>query len=442
MSFHKHSIGLSSTTSRLPLTSNPAECRIGTERQIRNANVPAPTSGIRPSPLDGRPTISTGTPTLDGLLAGHAGLPLGSSLLLEEMGTTDFAGTLLRFHAAEGVVQGHQVHVVGVGDQWGRELPGTIGVADGEREKEGKIRAKSERMKIAWRYQRLGEIGVGVAGSRGGVSLILRPPKLYIGCIANHSGHPQDAPSQPVLDDPHMSPASPRNDSTSQGFCHTFDLAKRLTLPSASAINIIPSSSRGSPVSPFHSILQHLTKRLSSSASNSVHRLIIPTLLSPAVYPALSSEPRILLEFLHSLRGLLRRYPMQLTAMITLPLELFPRTTGIIRWAELVCDGVLEVTPFPNPSDVTPSLAASGAAITHEDQPQGMLKVHQLPVFHEKGGGGGNHSHLGDDLAFTVSRRKFTIKPFSLPPVEGNVNAQQGRAEGVEGKPTKIDLEF
>ncbi|EAQ87965.1 hypothetical protein CHGG_04584 [Chaetomium globosum CBS 148.51] len=48
--------------------------------------------GIRPSPLDGRPTTSTGTSSLDQLLAGHGGLPLGTCLLVEEQGTTDFSG--------------------------------------------------------------------------------------------------------------------------------------------------------------------------------------------------------------------------------------------------------------------------------------------------------------------------------------------------------------
>lgn len=116
---------------------------------------PTPTvPGVRPSPIDGRPTTSTGTPSLDGILAGHAGLPLGNSILIEESGTTDYAGALLRFYAAEGVVQGHRVHVVGMGEVWGRELPGISEGRDDKR-KEGKERA--EKMKIAWRYEGLGQ---------------------------------------------------------------------------------------------------------------------------------------------------------------------------------------------------------------------------------------------------------------------------------------------
>lgn len=108
---------------------------------------------------------------------------------------------------------------------------------------------------------------------------------------------------------------------------------------------------------------------------------------------------------------------------------------------ELLSDGVLELAPFPHSIDVGPSITTSGAATAQEEKPQGMVRVHRLPVFHEKGGGGGGGGGgcVGDDLAFTVSRRKFMIKPFSLPPVEGDTEAQKGEADG---KPTKIDIDF
>ncbi|KAG6124101.1 hypothetical protein E4U22_003653, partial [Claviceps purpurea] len=109
--------------------------------------------GTRPSPLDGRLTTSTGTVSLDYLLAGHSGMPLGSSLLIEEFGTTDFGGVILRYFAGEGLVQGHDVHVLGVGDSWRREIPGLRE----DREKANVQTAPDLRkMKIAWRYDSLG----------------------------------------------------------------------------------------------------------------------------------------------------------------------------------------------------------------------------------------------------------------------------------------------
>jgi len=192
--------------------------------------------------------------------------------------------------------------------------------------------------------------------------------------------------------------------------------------------------------SPFKTFLSHITTQLSSTPSNTIHRVVVPSLLSPAFYPADASKPEYLLQFLHALRALLRKYPNQLTAMISLPLTLYPRSNGLTRWMELLSDGVLELAPFPSTAvavKATPALSAQ------EEPPQGMFKIHRLPVFHEKGGGGGEASGFGDDLAFTLSRRKgLVIKPFSLPPVEGDTEAQQGGIEHDHGKATKIDIEF
>ncbi|KAF2493829.1 PAXNEB family protein [Lophium mytilinum] len=363
-----------------------------------------PTLGLRPSPIDGRPTTSTGTPSLDGILAGHAGLALGSSLLLEESGTTDYAGMLLRLYAAEGVVQGHKVHVVGVGEHWGRELPGVV--TGRESTDKGK-RVGEDKMKIAWRYERLGEFGAGREGSRD------RTPAASEAAANN----------QPSTEPP--------------TFCHTFDLAKRLTLPVGSSMHFIPVPSTTS--SPFVSILQSINDQLSSAPEATIHRFVVPSLLSPALYPQTASQPSHILQFLHGLRGLLRTYSTRLTAVLTLPLELYPRTSGLVRWMELLSDGVLELTPFPHLAD---TLSASGAATAQEERPQGMLKIHRLPVFHEKGGGGGGGGGLGDDLAFTASRRKFVIAKFSLPPVEGDQEGQSGALGAEGGKATKVDIEF
>jgi elongator complex protein 4 len=196
-------------------------------------------------------------------------------------------------------------------------------------------------------------------------------------------------------------------------------------------------------VSPFMAFLNHLTTQLSANPPTIIHRIIIPNLLSPAFYPAEASQPEYILQFLHALRALLRKYPAQLTAITTLPLTLHPRSTGLTRWMELLSDGVLELAPFP--SSFIQVKAAPGASTVLEEPPQGMLKIHRLPVFHEKGGGGegGESSGFGDDLAFTLSRRKgLVIKPFSLPPVEGDSEAQQGGLEHDHGQATKVDIEF
>ena len=444
MSFRKRNVGISGLSSRTSPSatgtpSNPTDA----SRRITTPTATPQIPGVRPSPLDGRPTTSTGTPSLDGLLAGFGGLALGNSILLEETGTTDYAGTLLRYYAAEGVVQGHMVHVVGVSEHWGRELPGLVESSDGIEDTEARKRGKEEKMKIAWRYERLGEFGAGRDGSRGGKPPYWRSIYLHIDqyiSVPYHCGIPPMAnlccamivDRAPIVPTP-----SGQGQSVPKSFCHTFDLTKRLALPSPQAIDFIPVSQSGPPFIP---IAQALSQKLSSSSANTIHRIVIPSLLSPAFCPPEASSPQHILQFLHILRSLLRRYPTQLTAMISLPLGLYPRSTGLVRFMEIVSDGVIELVPFPHTHDSGPSLTTSGAATAQEEKPQGMVKIHCLPVFHERGGGGLGGAGVGDDLAFTVSRRKFVIKPFSLPPVEGDTQAQKGEVDG--GKATKVDIDF
>jgi hypothetical protein len=125
---------------------------------------PAPPPGTRPSSHPSRPrlpTTSTGTPTLDALLGLGAGQLLGTVLAVAERGTTDFAAPLLRCFAAQGVAAGQAVFVGGAGAAWAAGLPGVVAVvpekatgpAGGEKGDE------ADRMKIAWRYQRLRAAG-------------------------------------------------------------------------------------------------------------------------------------------------------------------------------------------------------------------------------------------------------------------------------------------
>jgi elongator complex protein 4 len=224
-------------------------------------------------------------------------------------------------------------------------------------------------------------------------------------------------------------------------FCHTFDLARRLEMPVGTAMNYIGVSRTARE--PFMEILRNLQREIRTSPEGSVHRVVVPSLLSPALYPASCSHPGVVIPFLHGLRALLRKYPTRLTAMITLPLTLYPRSSGVVRWMEILSDGVFELSPFPYSH--LESLATSAGTTKDEERPQGMFAVHKLPVFHERGGGGSTVG-LGEDLAFTLSRRKFVIAKFSLPPLEGDTEAQEAAVREAAGAdnalPAKKDLEF
>lgn len=216
-----------------------------------------------------------------------------------------------------------------------------------------------------------------------------------------------------------------------QAFCHTFDLTKRLTHSSLSSMNFISLSPSKS--SPFVSVHQNLQEAILGHPSPTIHRIVIPSLLNPIVYPPECSQPELLLQFIHSVRALMAKIPNRITAMISLPLSLYPRSSGLVRWLEILSDGVISLTPFPHSSDTVIS-----GTTTSEEAPQGMLKTHKLPVLHERGGG--SDQNVGEDWSFTLSRRKFEIKPFSLPPADGDNEAQQLKAES--SAPKKADLEF
>ncbi|KAL9088894.1 MAG: hypothetical protein Q9165_005951 [Trypethelium subeluteriae] len=356
--------------------------------------------GTRPSPIDGRLTTSTGTASLDSI-TGHAGLPVGHAFLIEENGTTDYGGVLLKYFAAEGLSQRHKVLVVGLGEQWGRELPGIVTAeADDATKKIAKDR-DPDKMKIAWRYESLGEFGA--------------------------SGRAPDraSPSNPAI-----------TENQPSVFCHTFDLTKRFNLPQENPITYIQLSS-ALAMSPFAPVLMMLSQSLSNSSSDIIHRLVIPAMLSPGLYPPHSTNPSHVLQFVHSLRSILRMHPNRLVVMLSIPLELHPRSSSLTRWLEHLCDGVLTLLPFPHDVSVA---ASSGAATQKEEKPQGLVKVLKVPIQTERGMGGMFGGEGGEDLAFTVSRKKFAIRAFSLPPVEGDEEGQRGGGEG--GGLTGKEMEF
>jgi elongator complex protein 4 len=236
--------------------------------------------------------------------------------------------------------------------------------------------------------------------------------------------------------------------TTQAPFCHDFDLSNRLPLPSPSLLNCVSQSPQSirdfepstAPRSPFAEFLQHLISQLSSNPPSTIHRVIVPSLLSPAAYSNRASIPENVLQFLHSLRALLRKYPYQLAAIITFPLSLYPRTTGLTRWMEILNDGVIELAPFPSPNNLAATTISRPTM--PDDLPQGMLKVHRLPILHEKGGGVLELTGSFDDMTFSFSRKKgLVIKPFNLPPIDANADEQHARS-GEYGKLTKAEIEF
>ena len=346
--------------------------------------------------------------------------------MIEESGTTDFGGALLRYYAAEGVVQGHHVVVVGAGVGWVKELPQAVGGAEqdsaggGAGGKEG--RKGGERMKIAWRYERLAAGGAGAGAGVGGLG----------------------AGGKRGVQESGTGAAGTANEERAQGpFCHSFDLTKRLEVTPDTNLTYIslqlPTST--DPSSPFTSVLSKLNTVLKTNPPNTITRLVIPNLLSPALYPHAAFHTPHLLQFLHSLRALLRTHSTSLTAMLSLPLELYPRASGLVRWIEILADAVVELVPVVSLMERATWAAAKG----REDVPMGLVRVWKVP---EKKVGGGSGAAGVEDLAFTVTRRRFEIGLFSLQPEEegedkpGALGAEEGGHTGGSGRKTKVDIEF
>ncbi|PHH60816.1 hypothetical protein CDD81_1113 [Ophiocordyceps australis] len=346
-------------------------------------------AGVRPSPLDGRPTTSTGTASLDQLLAGHAGLPLASSLLLQENGTSDFSGAVLRYYAAEGLVQGHTIHVLGTDELlWRRQLPGLAKLSTAE--SSSRISVPPEKMRIAWRYEALG-------GANKSASL----PLGYM---------------------------------SAETFCHSFDMSKHLDAATARGQVEFTNCTTHAGGVPFGSFLDRLASVMQKSSPSSIHRVVVPGLLSPALYNSAACQPQNVLQFLHGLRYLLRKFSNQATAMLTLPLSLYPRSSGLTRWMELLVDGVMELVPLNHRS-----LVPTGEA---DAKTQGLLRIHSYPVFHEKGGGL-QDALFCQDLAFSLSALDgIVIAPLSLPPLGSDDTAAKSSSEVLEETAQKKKLEF
>lgn len=388
MSFRKRNVVIGGTGNGAPASAVP-----------RKDKALAP--GIRPSPLDGRLTTSTGTSSLDQLLAGHSGFPLGTSILIEEAGTTDFGGTLLRYYAAEGLVQGHEVHVLGYDSNWRRELP-ALDLTGGSKSRSSKKDAPADdKMKIAWRYETFGN---------------------------------------PQARNPSVPDSKPSSVPTPGGgtFCHSFDLTKRLESSAIQGkLHAMPGADvlSGSPQTPFKRFVADVVSKIRNSPPSTVHRIVVPSLLSPTLYSSSACKPQEFLQFLHNLRAILRQCPHQTTAMVTLPVSLYPRSTGLTRWAELLADGVLELIPLPHQSQMSREPG-------EKEKEQGLLRAHSLPVFHEKGGGlEGSWSR--EDLSFKLSASSgMVITPYSLPPVGEEEEEAKAKAAKSDEKKKKESLDF
>jgi elongator complex protein 4 len=183
------------------------------------------------------------------------------------------------------------------------------------------------------------------------------------------------------------------------------------------------------------SFLDVVDQSLRSTAHDSVHRIVVPSLLSPMLYlTSTHSQPCHVLSFLHSLRALLRRHSKRLTAVLSLQSSLYPRTSGLARWIEILSDGVIELIPMEGGESLARSTGKPDKPGSMQtEKAQGLVRVYTLPIYHEKGGGGAEGNYFRQNLSFAMSSsRGLVISPYSLPPLADDDHKEKSPASTVK----------
>lgn len=335
-------------------------------------------SGIKPtSPM----TLSTGTSTLDSLLSMPSGLPVSSVLLVEEDGTGNYSGVVLRQYVAQGVIQGDRVWIGGIGEGWWKGVPG-LAKAEKSAKSSDTVKQIEEKMKIAWRYG---------------------------------------------INDPKAQNVGSTTDTSFPDFCNSFDISEQLAFPRNSQVVFSPPPAHQG--NPYQIILSSLLSFLETSPKSDPVRLVLPDFLNPLVYNAESTNPSVLLRFLHTLVAIVHSWPYS-SLLLSLSTSFYPRTQPLTSWIEHLCTHIIRLHPLPRATTVS--------AIK---QPQGLVYVH-------KGG------LMLKEMAYRVGRRGLVLEEWSLPPLEddtprvkqgfviekdaGTMNEDTSLISGVKKK----DLEF
>lgn len=373
--------------------------------------------GVRPSPSSSHQTTSTGSFHLDKVL-GHTGLPLGNSLLVEEKGTTEFSSVLSKLFASQGVVHNRvegaaktgntHLIVLSVNHGFAKELPG---VYKGSRkevkkskiaEEESKVSVQNltgktnptryKDLKIAWRYK-LGDEGEN--GEKSGKSSIEDDNKLYN---------------------------------------NQFDITTRLMpAPTASEITFI------SPLQPAQTVLAQLEQTIKKNDKKLI-RIILPSLLHPAMYPSTMFSMAKIMPLLHGARSLVKKYENRCVLFSSLSSDMVDELLTL--QIENTFDSVIKLEPFDQ--EMTQFLERAYKSQPNKVQ-QGLLHILKLPIFSDRG-----EMHvLNSNYAFKNGKRKFEIEEWGIPVDDvDESNDNNPSAQAVTGatdessKQTNISLDF
>lgn len=295
--------------------------------------------GVRPSLVNSKPCVSSSSRSLDRALA-HGGVPTGTLTMIEEHGTTDFASALLKSLCSLSIAEfreGNESRVICVGiPEWLRALPS---ISKKSRSSSSSNTIPNGKMKIAWRYAKYASDAAGAVES-------------------------------------------------ASSYCKDVDF-KSTMIPAAqgSEVSYILGQSLNELITKLETELKRIPK-------STVVRIVVPSFLHPAIYPASASTPQNLFPFFSKLRKLVASHG-NAVALITMPLQLYPRTHSVVSGLELLCDNCIELEPFD-----------SG-----DDNVHGFLHINRLAFLSDRG----EMVEQRRELSFKLGRHQFEVEPYAIP---------------------------
>lgn len=344
--------------------------------------------GLKPSiVLSDIHCVSTGTKDVDTILV-HGGLPTGCSLLIEEDGSTDFSGVLVKNYVSEGIVQNRRCGkivnhciVVGMEENFGNELPDVYAGNSKERKKklvqeqEGKMSVSNinagNELKIAWRYRK------------------------------------------DLATDVRKETANSVDDSKYPEYNHQFDITTAIR-PSPGATEISYISLRNGYDSVLESIRKIIERELKDGSK--LIRIAIPYMLNPMIYGCDELvENKSVSKFVFGLRRVLSSNPGRISMVTNISSELYEDAEILKTLEDLLFDGVIRLVPFPHELNV---LMERVYKTQREKIKQGYVDIYRIPVL----------SNMGlmekrlKEYSFKNSKSNFHVEQWSIPVEEEDVD--------------------
>ncbi|KAI6134010.1 PAXNEB-domain-containing protein [Pisolithus croceorrhizus] len=364
------------------------------KRRIPSDHANSP-PGTRISPSSASTVlVSTGIPSLDDVLGG--GLPLScSSVILAPDNHSAYGELVQKYFVSQGIACGQQVCIVdddglffARGCMWTSVGSSATSSVVNNEEDDGRSAQSDERIKIAWRYEKM---------------------KMFQTTV-------------------------PSGSSSKDDYCHTFDLSSRIpesVIQDASDTNrllILGVHVDEDVKASITRLLGNIQDVLSvSSSETGLMRLCIPALGSAQWGDV---EPADVLYFLHSLRRLLRGHP-RACASISLAPHICSEAWGGHGWIHKVgwlTDAAISMSGFGG----NPSLVALFPS--HH----GLVQIHKLPAPHTilsasdkystlrglSSSAGANAGSGENNLAFKCTRKRLILETIHLD-VEGGVTQRR-----------------